>query len=381
MSKCSIVPGIVGMILSSSYAFLMSLCVIYCAEKTGKFEFGSLLSGFNKCTKRTASIIVMYVAGSSCLSYIMLIGDLITQGLHGISDKFEFEWDRGIYIAIVGVLVLIPLTLFKNLKSLQLSSLIGNFAVLYCVGLLIYYAFIADIPNTGNVIINQWDYNILIMTNVGAKGFASVFVVPPMYQQLRDRSIKRWIVVMTTSFAIVACIYLIFSISGYYLFGNDTNGDVLKYSYVNDIYFIIARLGMAFSITGTVPLVFKPFIKAIEFTFFDPETNKNCNFNNNGYIRVLIIIVADLVVITGAIFIEDVGLISSFEGGVTVLGLMCLFPCLMMWDIGITKNEYFSINKNRNKKKLYSILLLILFIFGFIMGLGGLIVQFYMLYS
>ena len=121
MSKSSIIPGIIGILIAGIYAFIMSLFVVYTAEETHQFEFSNLLS--NIWFKRIAAAFIIVDAGSICLSIIVLIGDLVTQGLHGISDTFIFEYDRTIYIIIVGILI-IPLTLLKNLKSLQFSSLI-----------------------------------------------------------------------------------------------------------------------------------------------------------------------------------------------------------------------------------------------------------------
>ena len=46
---------------------------------------------------------------------------------------------------------------------------------------------------------------MLIITNIGAKGFASHYVLPPMYQQLRGRSVKKMKFVLLCSLTIYSC--------------------------------------------------------------------------------------------------------------------------------------------------------------------------------
>ena len=246
---------------------------------------------------------------------------------------------------------------------------------------MIYYAFFEDNRSNdpGNIIIDSWSYDIFIMTHLASTGFASTYTVVPMYQQLKERSIKRWIIVMTISFITVIFIYIAFSISGYYLFGENIDQNILNSSYPNDIYWIVARLSMAFSIMSTFPLIFKPFISTIESNFFDSKIDY-CNFEDNPCIRISVIIALDIILIGCAIFINDINPVFPISSATTIIVLSCILPCLMFWEIENSTNDYFESMKNMLEKKLYIMFLLLLFIFGFLMGLAGLAIQIYLLF-
>ena len=165
----TLIPGVIGIIFSSTYSLIVCLFVIYCCEQKQTYEFADLLINYHPIWQKICSIIIIYVALSSCLSYVILIGDFITLSMQSFGLMFEF--DRKVYISVIGVVILTPLTLLKNMQSLKMSSIFGNFALLYVVLLIIVYALKFGSAEGTQVIINDWNYAILVVTNVGAKGY------------------------------------------------------------------------------------------------------------------------------------------------------------------------------------------------------------------
>ena len=118
-SKSTFIPGIIGLIFTSIYSFITCTFIIEACEATQTFEYSALLKYVHPYWETIAAIIVMYICASSLLSYIILIGDFVTDGIHGISPNLQFNYDRQIYIVVICVCILLPLSLLREFKALK----------------------------------------------------------------------------------------------------------------------------------------------------------------------------------------------------------------------------------------------------------------------
>jgi len=73
---------------------------------------------------------------------------------------------------------------------------------------------------------------------------------------------------------------------------------------------------------------------------------------------------------TVSLVVEDVGPVNSIEGAVTVLCLICLFPILMAWKIGM-------VNLQDKQRGTFLLVLKGMLVVGVILGTGGIIMQLY----
>jgi len=138
---------------------------------------------------------------------------------------------------------------------------------------------------------------------------------------------------MLVSYSIVTAIYVTFAFCGYYLFGSDSQGNVLEnFRGESGVAVSVARLGTAFSIFGCFPLIFKAGINALESQFFSAPHSK-WNFKENSRVRVFVITVILAVLTFLSLFLDDIGPVASIEGAVTVLLLICAFPILIYWKV------------------------------------------------
>eukprot|EP01083_Nonionella_stella_P279103 949414_1 len=327
-------------------------------------------------------------------------GCQVKDGIHGVDKNLAFPHDITIYKAIICFCVLLPLSLLKEFKSLKASSIIGNAATLYCVLLTIGYTigYATSIKSTqdseGAFVWNDWNANILIVVNVCAKGYASQYPLPPMFEQLKDRSVSRMRVVVISAFSIVTVIYLAFTFCGYYLYGASTQGDVLLSYPSNDVWFIMARFAMCLNVIGTYPLIFKSLLQCIEDKFFNYQKGAKYNFVEHPRSRTVVICVVSLVLMLIGIFISNVGPVSSIEGAVTILGLMSIFPVLVAWKIGAAPEvrsisvQYTAVHHTldvneeiekdttaRRNRFVYVFYLGVVMFIGFTVGMAGIILQ------
>lgn len=327
--------------------------IVHACEITNIFEYSSLLQFIGPIWEIFGAIAICYVSFSTCLGYCILIPQFIQPAMKDIFEIDNFNYDKQLYVLIFAIFILYPLALLKNMRNLRYSSSIGIIAIFYCVGLLIFELSKLldenDAPGTSNGATgdfddnfgaNEWGLGVFICINVCAKAFVCHYSLPPIYESLEKRSINRMWIVMIISYFIVTLIYLLFAVSGYYLFGTDSKANILDNFDDTDVIPVsIARICMAIALCGCYPLVFKSGINAIEDKFFNPNKSININFRKQPILRVIIItfIVASITIIS--LFLDDIGPVSSIEGAVTVLFLICIFPILIIWRLGFYGGE------------------------------------------
>mmetsp|Transcript_32431 Transcript_32431/g.52557 ORF Transcript_32431/g.52557 Transcript_32431/m.52557 type:complete len:475 (-) Transcript_32431:79-1503(-) len=355
VGQSSFIPGMVGIAFSTVYSFITTSFIIEACEKRQVFEYSALLRSVHPMWETFAALILIYICSSSCLSYVILIGDFFTISLNGMG--VHFAHDRQVVIASVCVLILLPLSLMKQFKSLRLSSLIGNIGIIYCVSLAIIFAIYTatrtDSSSSSNeLVLNDWDWSFLIVLNLGGKAYVAHYPVAPMFEQLQRRSLKRMRVVMVCAWFITTTIYVAFTIAGYYVFGATAQGDVLNNYSTESAAFIAARLAMGFSVVGSYPLIFKSLITTVEDKFFNARRGARYNFHDHPRVRVVLICCVWAVLFVLALLIEDVGPVSSIEGAITVLALFTIFPILIAWKLDRDTVIYPSLQKAHQEQQI-----------------------------
>ena len=360
----SLWPSIAICIYSAIYCLISGMLIIHGCETTGKFEYSALLRSVGPRFQKAGVISIGYVAFNCCLGYCILIPQFLQPAFSELFDIARFQNDRQMYILIAAALILYPLCLLKDLSSLRYSSVLGLMAVFYCLGLFVYDAIehyhSGEAPGTASdpnaeFLTNQWSTGIFIVVNVASKAFTCHYTLPSIYESLRNRSIKRMRIVMTVSFMVVTVVYVTFAVCGYYLFGSDSQGNVLEnFRGEAGLTVSVARLGTAVSIIGCFPLIFKAGLNAMETQFFS-DPNSRFNFNQNPTVRVSVITLL-LMTMTGlSCFIDDVGPVSSIEGAIAVLFLLCSFPILIYWRVVLEGDRGHTDNNTVQKVKSHSV--------------------------
>ena len=317
-------------------------------QAAGIFEWTALLRTVNPRLEKIGAISLCYVIFNASLGFCILIPQFIQPALSEIFEIDRFPFDRQIYIILIATFILYPLCLLKDLSSLRFSSIIGIVAIFYCDGLFVYesieYRNSGGVPGTAGdpdaeIVINEWSVGIFIVVNVASKALACHSVLPAVYESLRNRSPKRMWIVMIISYFVLTVVYVTFAICGYYLFGTDAQGNVLEnFRGQSGVAVSVARLGTAFSIITCFPLPFKAGINALETQFFS-QSNSRWNWKQNPKVRVCVITTILVILTLISCFIDDIGPVSSVEGAVTVLLLICAFPILIYWKTVFRKKS------------------------------------------
>ncbi|KAH3901255.1 related to Vacuolar amino acid transporter 7 [Saccharomycodes ludwigii] len=185
-----------------------------------------------------------------CLSYIVLIGDVFPS---------LFGGDRSIWIYLSTLLV-VPLSLLKNLDSLRYSSLVGLCAIAYLVCFIVTKFFTDGITSTDAIhwiTVNSFkglfsSFSILVFAYTASMNMFSIC------NELQDNSIKNITRVINQSVGISCTLFLTVGILGYLTFGDDVQGNIIINYDPNSIFTKIGQFSLGITIIFSFPLLFHP---------------------------------------------------------------------------------------------------------------------------
>lgn len=303
------------------------------------YEYSALLRRVGPWSERMGAAAMVFATFTSNLAYCIIIPQFLQPAF---SEMFGILCGEYMYILVISPLILYPLCLLRDLKSLRFSSILGISAVLYCLALLLYesvhYHKLDRGPGTlsdpnAKFEKSHWTLGIFILVNIAAGSANCLFVIPSLYGALRNRSIQRMWIVLTVSHSIILVICVVFGVCGYYLFGSSAEANVLD-NFHNEagIAVAVARLAITLSIFGSFPLCFKAGLNVLEFQFFS-EADSQWNFQENPRIRVVVITAILMMLTFGSLLLTDIGPVTSIQGAVQILLIICAFPIILYWKV------------------------------------------------
>ena len=172
-------------------------------------------------------------------------------------------------------MVILPLCLLKDLSSLAPFSLLGIMGMLYttvAMGLRYLgggYAvpngeFVQDLvaagapqPSFGNKgIMSVLSPSSFILISMLSTSYMAHFAAPKFYTELKNNTIERFNLVVTSSFAISIGLFCIVASLGFLTFGTASDGLILNNYSNKDTLMSLSRIAVALSIVFSYPLVF-----------------------------------------------------------------------------------------------------------------------------
>merc|ERR1719210_1079018 len=220
----------------------------WCCHKTGSSSFGELWSKtFGQRSAWLADSSVLLNNGLACLAYCVLIGDFLSKALADLLPMVPLLHSRGVDLVLVAALLLVPLSLLKDLAPLRFSSLAGLAATLY--GFFLLAGDCVMNVNVGNpagaVVTNLFPMRIDFFQAVAL--FSSAFMAhynsPKFYADLQNNTLPRFAQLVSGAFGLALTVFAIFGFSGFALFGYGVNGNVLT-NYGGGTEVMLAWLGM-----------------------------------------------------------------------------------------------------------------------------------------
>ena len=256
---------LLGIILFIICHFINHITMYMMMEVAQTMHISSYAIVCNKCKVPVLQIISDYsmVINKllSCSSYLILIGDfmslVIEQIFPGYNDN-SILYDRRLWICIWLILFIIPTNCLRKIDALRYTSFFALLCFFYLLIMVQYYCFIdPPLENPKISIAPQPESPLSFFKTISlfiyaygghpiAFGITTELINPTMKRL--NRIIWNFCVFSTFIFASVA-------FSGYFTFGEETNGNLLINYPDEDTAVIIVRIGICFGVGFTYPLL------------------------------------------------------------------------------------------------------------------------------
>ncbi|CAE8617501.1 unnamed protein product [Polarella glacialis] len=285
------------------------------------------------------SICSLIMAGSGCLQYIMVLSEAGSSlaALAGLPSLLATR--SGAMLAIVGT-ILLPMSFLDNLNQLKFTSVAGIFGVFYYVFAMFWrYITGAYAPGgqfyklllpavqpsfsvTGGSMLSP---PVLTLLGMLTSAYICHYNAPKYYQELKDRSMRRFYLTVLLGFGGSTLIYLVGFTSSFLTFGGHSSSFIFNNYASTDGLFVAARAIMSFVIICTYPLLFVGLCQgALELLPGGPGVGAEAQKRKRNMTFGL---VAGLTAM--ALSTKDIGLVIALPGAVTGSMLAYVFPALI----------------------------------------------------
>ena len=367
--NCGIVLGgfmiIIGGLTCGVFNYILVLASDYTCEYT---YVGVTERLYGLGLKRVLEVSsFLYAFGIIC-AYQAIVAEFLNSFLHsiGIIHDPEFEHSRVLVIVVLNMILIMPLSLFNELKSLRYASTISVIACLYITFVVLAQtpAYIASNASISEEI-TYFNFSVYTVDALSITIFAyeASRGIPIIYRELRNRSQERMkkviyranglSILMYTSIGVLGYLSYINNMPDLVVFREPLSGGSPSYDWV----MVVGRLGVALTLTMGVPLNLNP--ARLGLTQLISGTNYEENMFRHIVLTLLLLvgsIMVAIVVPKGIVYFKILGGIFSVLTG-------CVIPCLV----------YLQISKSLKKKVLLSIWTFIIVLIG--LGSVGLTVS------
>ena len=281
---------------------------------------------------------MLVIAFGAMLAYTIVVKDTVPTVLgYGIENEGS-GMERNLIVVIVWVFALVPLTMLKDLSSLEYTSAISIF-----VSLLLVVLIIAESPilesleaNGGlwEIMKQHWGRpNIFAAVNILNEAIAWQHGALIMFGSLRGANRRRWFFV-TTFVNVSACVlYALVGIPGWIGFLEETQGNILNNFAADSVRTNVARSFFAVIMVLTYPLEALIAREVVEVLLHrnDKESDSNQGdgargqsdgIGNRGFFetyflskeQMLIALLLNVVALVTSLILNDLGIVLQMVG-------------------------------------------------------------------
>jgi sodium-coupled neutral amino acid transporter 11 len=207
---------------------------------------------------------------AAAVIYSGILGDVFTPLLTqvGLPDQWN---GRSTNIIAITAIVLLPLSLIKDLSALAFTSVLGFSAIIYTVFFIVVRALDGSYkvgsgrfamdglllaqPAFEKTSLWNFDFTSLVLASNLGLAYIAHYNGPNFYRSLKNKSSKRFRSMVNIAFAILIALYVTTMAAGYSTFGDVCQGNILLNYHPDDILSTLGRFATGFSILFGFPLV------------------------------------------------------------------------------------------------------------------------------
>ncbi|KAG5187766.1 transmembrane amino acid transporter protein-domain-containing protein [Tribonema minus] len=258
--QCGFWTGLGLMTLAAVLIDKSSVMLVQAGEKTGRLNYEELMGAmFGAAGYHTFCFFAFVMAFGAMAAYLIIIGDTVPQVLRACGVASGALTDRRVVIALLSLLVVLPVSSFRDLHKLSFASFISVLSTLLLVLIVVFAA-----PAEGRTYdtIDRTDIFTFargtLFAGLGAISFAfvcqsSTFIV---YRSLGEgaRSVASWTSITHMSLSIAWAMTMAMATLGYLSFGDQTRGDILNNFSARGAAAAAARAFLAVAMLLTYPM-------------------------------------------------------------------------------------------------------------------------------
>uniref|UniRef100_A0A6Q2YI81 Sodium-coupled neutral amino acid transporter 7 n=1 Tax=Esox lucius TaxID=8010 RepID=A0A6Q2YI81_ESOLU len=330
--------------------FIISGLVIlaYCSQVSNEGTYQEVVRA--SCGKVTGVIcevaIAVYTFGT-CIAFFIVIGDqldrLIAAITHLPDGAVGGHWylDRKFTICVIGILVILPLSIPKEIgfqKYASALSVIGTWYVTIVIVLKYVWPDKEMTPGYIPTSPSSWSAVLNAMPTI-CFGFQCHVSSVPVFNTMRSSEIRSWGVVVTVGMIICLFVYTGTGVCGFLTFGANVSQDILMSYPPNDIAVAIARAFIVVCVVTSYPILHFCGRAVLEGLWlrFQGEQVEVC-VRREGRRRLLQTLVWFTLTLILALFIPDIGRVISLIGGLAACFIF-VFPGLCLIQAKLSETE------------------------------------------
>mmetsp|Transcript_47348 Transcript_47348/g.112555 ORF Transcript_47348/g.112555 Transcript_47348/m.112555 type:complete len:478 (+) Transcript_47348:34-1467(+) len=247
-----VVLGIIGILSAGSY-WMVGYSCITCKAKTFRELWNKLLSAN---TAWLIDVIIFLNGWITLVCYIILIGDFMSKSFLGLlGPDHLLTKSRVLNQTVITAMVLLPLSLARDLHVLAYTSILGLGVLVYVVILVIHDSWMNSTSISHDTPLCEWNMGIFEAISLYTNAFVAHYNAPKVFAELANPTYERWTLLVAIAYGIAFAVYAEFAWAGFRRFEHQVQGNILR-NYGPYVHVLIAWLGMGFSIAFTYPLVF-----------------------------------------------------------------------------------------------------------------------------
>ncbi|KAG6736574.1 hypothetical protein POTOM_060559 [Populus tomentosa] len=330
---------VMGILSEISVELLVRFSVRFKASSYGEVVRFAL----GKPAKVLSEICIIVNNAGVLVVYLIIIGDVMSGSLHhvGVFDQWLGNgfWDhRKLVILVVVVVFLAPLCALDKIDSLSLTSAASVALAVVFVVVCFIVAFVKLIegkiesprmtPDFGS---KQAILDLLVVIPIMTNAYVCHFNVQPIYNELEGRSPQKMNRVGRITTVLCVVVYASTAISGYLLFGKDTESDVLT-NFDKDLGIrfssalnYIVRIGYILHLVLVFPVVHFSLRQTVDVLVF--EGSAPLSESRKRSLALTAVLLA--LIYFGSTMIPNIWTAFKFTGATTAVSLGFIFPSLV----------------------------------------------------
>lgn len=259
-ANVGLIPSIILLLMIAILSYIATALIfkLQLETKTSGFDELTFVIG-GKVWQIILSILTLIFLVAALLAYLILGGDMLTSWFALVHWDMEKLWPRAAMIFIYSMVLPVALTIPRSIRILSYFSTATVFFILLFTVSMVVKAII-HFPKHGvssSVSYGRFDMKVFQAISVYGLAFSLPIVSLPIVNNYRHNVRKRNIVAIA---ATLLCFVLIIipSVVGYLMFGEQTDGNVLKNFDDSDILMTTVRIGFFFVVSFSYPIVAQP---------------------------------------------------------------------------------------------------------------------------